>query len=232
MGGLLARMQTIDSGDKFWNILSDQPISSVRGDPNTVKKIHDLFYFDADPSVKHVVTIATPHRGSNYANVTTRWLSHKFLRLPTMLTTDFTNFVNDNEGILYNTRHLTVPTSVDSLSPQSPFIEQLAERKLNSNVKFHNIVGSLAGSKFFGNSEGGDGVVSLSSARLPGAISEIEVPAEHMHVHQHPEAILEVKRILIENLALNKKIQPQTNSGHIKRVIYESDASHEPASGK
>ena len=50
----------------------------------------------------------------------------------------------------------------------------------------------------------GDGVVSLSSARLdsaPQLESQITVPADHISAHRHPQSILEVRRILLEQFA-------------------------------
>jgi hypothetical protein len=50
----------------------------------------------------------------------------------------------------------------------------------------------------------GDGVVSLSSARLDRMRqlrSQIIVPADHVSVHRHPQSILEVRRVLFEQLA-------------------------------
>ena len=52
-----------------------------------------------------------------------------------------------------------------------------------------------------GDSEPGDGVVPYSSAHLDGADSELVVPADHFHVHQHPLAVREVRRILLEHAA-------------------------------
>jgi hypothetical protein len=47
--------------------------------------------------------------------------------------------------------------------------------------------------------EPSDGVVPVSSAHLDSAESEIVVRADHSHVHQHPLAVLEVRRILLEH---------------------------------
>jgi len=44
----------------------------------------------------------------------------------------------------------------------------------------------------------------LTSARLddaPNLRSQIIVPSDHSNVHRHPESILEVRRILFEQLA-------------------------------
>ena len=226
MGGLLSRMQTIDSGDEFWKTASDRPIDEVTGDPETIDNVKSLFFFEADPTIKRVVTIAAPHRGSSYANTATRWLSHQLFRLPKRLSSDLATFCEENRKILRNTRHMRVPTSVDSLSPDSPFIKTLAGQKSIGGVRFHNIIGNLEQSPLqqkFGN-ERGDGVVSLERARLPGAASEIEVSAEHMEVHQHPETILEVKRILIENLVMTRRIE--TNDfDMLRQVSHEEEIS-------
>jgi hypothetical protein len=74
-------------------------------------------------------------------------------------------------------------------------------------VHYHSIIGVappgsdrlerwLAGDS----GERGDGVVPYRSAHLDGVDSEKVVPADHFHVHQHPLAVLEVRRILLEHL--------------------------------
>ena len=45
-----------------------------------------------------------------------------------------------------------------------------------------------------------DGVVAVSSARVPYSVSEVTVPADHSNVHNHPLAVLEVQRILREHV--------------------------------
>jgi hypothetical protein len=50
----------------------------------------------------------------------------------------------------------------------------------------------------------GDGVVSLTSARLDEMRqlkSQIIVPSDHSSVHRHPQSVLEVRRVLFEQLA-------------------------------
>jgi hypothetical protein len=110
-----------------------------------------------------------------------------------------------------NTKHLRIPTSVDSLSPESPFIKALLNAEDKQGVVYHNIYGNIDSSSLLpglGDETPGDGVVSVESAHLENAISELEVPAEHMEVHQHPESILEVRRILIEQLVDNGRVPP------------------------
>jgi hypothetical protein len=42
--------------------------------------------------------------------------------------------------------------------------------------------------------------VPVSSARLPGVVSEVLVPAKHTKVHHHPSTIAELERILVQHL--------------------------------
>jgi hypothetical protein len=73
-------------------------------------------------------------------------------------------------------------------------------------VHYHSIIGvAPPGSVWLerwlgGGGEPGDGVVPYRSAHLDDAESERVVPADHFHVHQHPLAVLEVRRILLEHL--------------------------------
>ena len=69
-------------------------------------------------------------------------------------------------------------------------------------MKYHNIVGVLSKEKEgFGNriSGRGDGVVAYESAHADDAHFGEDVDAEHMSVHRHPLAVLEVRRILNEH---------------------------------
>ena len=228
MGGLISRMQTVSSGETFWDLVSDQPLTEMRGDEATLQKIRNLVYFESDPSIKKVVTIATPHRGSKYANNLTRWLSQKVFTLPTEFTSDLEDFMSENRDQLKTSKKIMIPTSVDSLAPESPFIHALANAPLNPDVDFHNVIGNAPISRFFdaiGSKEVGDGVVSIESAELPGTVSRIEVPANHVEVHQHPQTILEVKRILLENLVDTGRI---TADHAIRRVAHQAPVESVP----
>jgi hypothetical protein len=68
-------------------------------------------------------------------------------------------------------------------------------------VKYHNIVGRIDRSGFLKQwTEDGDGIVSYKSAHLDDVMSERPVTADHLAVHRHPLATLEVRRILLEHM--------------------------------
>ena len=208
MGGLVSRMQTISSGESFWGLLSDFPLEEMRGSAETKQKIRELVYFEPDDNIEKVVTIATPHRGSKYANNVTRWLSHKVFTLPTNWTESLEEFLKVNHDRLKTDKKIMIPTSVDSLAADSPFIYALGNTKANPGVEYHNVIGNEALSRFvetISHQELGDGVVSIQSAQFPEAISSIVVASEHSKVHRHPQTIFEVKRILLENLDGTKR---------------------------
>lgn len=201
MGGLVSRMQTIDSGERFWRTMSEEPFEKLRGEPQDVQKLKQAAFFKANNDITRVVTIATPHRGSNYANDTTRWLARRFIKLPTMMVATAQDLVNQNPGVFQNADLLINSTSIDSLSPDSPVFQAMLRSPTSSNVRYHNIVGLVPTRGWFSESEAtGDGVVEFDSARVFDSESEISVPSEHQIVHRHPRAILEVRRILIEHL--------------------------------
>jgi hypothetical protein len=56
--------------------------------------------------------------------------------------------------------------------------------------------------------------VPYQSAHLEGADSELVVPADHYHVHHHPLAVLEVRRILLEHLREHQEKQ----SGGVRQL--------------
>ncbi len=86
MGGLVSRMQTLQSGDEFWRVLSDKPFTEVKARPEELKDLEEALFFEPNPSIQRVVTIGTPHRGSNFANDTTRWIGRKLIKLPKSIT--------------------------------------------------------------------------------------------------------------------------------------------------
>lgn len=204
MGGLVSQLQVMDSGDQFWNeLVSSRSFSELEGDQKTIQRLRDTFFFNANRGIDRVVMIGTPNHGSTTANATTRWLGQKLFTLPSFLGNDFQNLVRDNPEVLSDGKLLTTTTSVDALAEDCPIFEVMNQGKRPADVKFHNIIGEVQKRGLIRESaqpSGSDGVVSVESARSEHADSEIIVNAEHAHIHQHPSCILEVRKILTENL--------------------------------
>jgi hypothetical protein len=90
----------------------------------------------------------------------------------------------------------TLPTSLDLLEPGAPALEVLVRHEPSPGVHIHSIIGVTHGQ----GTKSSDGIVPYTSSHINGVDSEILVPADHQKVHDHPLAVLEVRRILHEHL--------------------------------
>jgi pimeloyl-ACP methyl ester carboxylesterase len=205
MGGLVSRWQTIESGDEFWKLVSDRSPDELEGSPEDKATLMAMLFFHPSPFIRRVVTIGTPHRGSDFANDYTRWFAKKLIALPEMVVRTKQRIVADNPGFFRDTELLSITTSIDSLAPDSPVLPVLLRAARPPWTKYHNIVGlvpkqGFLASSVVGVSGEGDGVVAVDSAHLDDAESEITVAADHGNVHRHPRSVLEVRRILLDHI--------------------------------
>jgi hypothetical protein len=205
MGGLVSKLQTVESEEAFWGTMSEHSFAELNADPDVVRSLAGMCYFRPNPSIRRVVTLGTPHRGSPFANGVTRWLGSKLITLPTMMLDGRHQLLAKNRDFFRENAPLNVTTSIDSLSPDSPLLPVLLSAAPGPWVSFHNVVGRDPDPGFEKYLVGdGDGVVSLASARLDDTRqleSQIIVPADHSGVHRHPQSVLEVRRVLFEQLA-------------------------------
>jgi pimeloyl-ACP methyl ester carboxylesterase len=201
MGGLVARLQTLESGDEFWKLASKIPWSQVKAAPDLHEKLGDAFYFHPNPSIRRVVTIATPHGGSDFSNETTQYLTSKLIRLPETLVSAQQQLFRDNPEMLFSQSLLKIDTSIDSLAPGSPILAVMQNSPRAPWVKYNNIIGQVPESSWLHRlGDQTDGVVTFANARSPDAEPPVIVPSTHLTVHCHPLAVLEVRRILQEHL--------------------------------
>lgn len=205
MGGLVSKLQTVESEEAFWHTMSDRPFGELQADPEEVQSLAGTFYFRPNPSVRRVVTLGTPHRGSPFANGVTRWAGGKLITLPKKMLDGRDRLIAQNRGFFRDGAPLDIKTSIDSLSPDSPVLPVLLTASPGPWVAYHNVVGQNPDPGWEKYLVGdGDGVVSLSSARLDEMRqlqSQIIVPADHAGVHRHPQSVLEVRRVLFEQVA-------------------------------
>jgi len=202
MGGLVARLQTIDSGDEFWRLISDRPFEEARGNSEVLARVQTVLFFRPSPQVRRVITIGTPHRGSHFSNLTTQWIMDRLIRLPEILIRTRDAFVQQNRALIRDSRLLEIETSIGALDPESPFFAAMHRCPKATWVKYHNIIGIIPRRGLLGKwAADSDGVVSYVSAHMDDVESELIVPADHMTVHAHPRAVREVRCILLEHLA-------------------------------
>jgi hypothetical protein len=95
-------------------------------------------------------------------------------------------------------------TSISGLSEKSPALQGLSKTSIDPGIPFHSIIGDQG----LGNTpDSSDGVVAYHSSHVDGAQSELIVPADHT-AHSHPQALLEIRRILRLHLEEVQKSVP------------------------
>lgn len=202
MGGLVSMWQTLESGDHVWRLASDTSFDKLKAPDEVKSRLASMVYFQPNPAVSRVITIGTPHMGSDFANDVTRWLSHKLVDMPNRMLQTRQQLLVDNPEVIRRTDLFTITTSIDSLSPGNPVFRAMQRMTRAPWVKYHNVAGIVPSGTLLGRfSHGSDGVVAFESAHLEEADSELVVEADHTHVHRHPRSILEVRRILLEHAA-------------------------------
>ena len=191
MGGLLTHTLVSSSGDRLWRSLFVVPPEQLRGDPEVIRLLQRVLFFQRNPRVVRAVFVATPHRGCAMADSWIGRLAGSLIRLPNELKAGFVDVAAQNaevrtvEAAAFH-EQLNF-TSVRTLSPHDPALLALA--RLPIVGPFHNIIGEQhEGSE-------SDGLVRYASSHLEGANSELVVRSGH-NAFNSPDAKREVIRIL------------------------------------
>jgi pimeloyl-ACP methyl ester carboxylesterase len=191
-GGLLAKLTAVDSGNRFWSVVSETPPEQLDLDPDVRETLKLGTFFTPEPFVKRVVFVCTPHRGSYLASFSLAGLVSDFVSAPSNLTQVFTELVTRNEDKLMVRNLARLPTSIDNMTPGNPFIKTLADLPVAPGIRAHSIIAVKGGEPGPGAS---DGVVRYESARLDGVDSEFIVNSSHS-AQGLPATIEEIRRIL------------------------------------
>jgi pimeloyl-ACP methyl ester carboxylesterase len=81
-GGLLAKMNAIDTGTRLWDQISTKPLDQLRLQPETRELLRQSLFLQPEPFVGRVVFVATPHRGSYLAEYSLAGFVAGLVRLP------------------------------------------------------------------------------------------------------------------------------------------------------
>ncbi|MGE5302318.1 MAG: esterase/lipase family protein, partial [Alphaproteobacteria bacterium] len=187
-GGLLTKLMAVKSGNRFWENVSSEPFDEVDMPAETRELLREAMFFDPVPTVKRVIFIATPHRGSYQATGWVLNLVRRFINLPGTLVSQFQDLLKGEAFAQLGMS--TLPTSVDNMSPGNPFLKALNDLKIDPGITAHSIIAVLGEGPLTGRT---DGVVAYESAHIEGVASEKVVHSGHS-TQGHPETIEEVKR--------------------------------------
>lgn len=186
MGGILSRAQVSRiSPTVAGTILPGVPELS---DYNRVRR---ALIFEPRTDVSRVVFLFVPHRGSSLAANSLGALAVSLIRLPDTVLNEAEHAVEQFVGL----ESRRMPTSIQGLSPRSPFLRALSTT--TPTVPVHSIIGNRGRGD---GSSGSDGVVPVRSARVASAESELIVPTGHGGF-DHPAAVAEIKRIILTDVA-------------------------------
>lgn len=194
MGGLVAKLAAVDSGDRFWRLVSDLPVDRMAGDPADVALARDALIFPARPDVRAVVFLATPHGGGTAQQGLLHDVASRLVTPPDPLLKAYRRLIAANPPDFFRpTFRGSLITSIDEMRRDSPMLRELRELRPPSNVATRSIIPVKNGPKGPG---GDDGVVSYESAHLEGVEAETIVPTGHF-CQDSPAVIAEVRRILL-----------------------------------
>jgi pimeloyl-ACP methyl ester carboxylesterase len=188
MGGLVARMQATNTGRAIWDQAFGKKADSLYAKLPPDNLIKRGVIFNADPDVKRIVFICTPHRGSEMALSSIGAIGMALVHLPANFVKTALDSVGDALDTLGGKTKL--PTSIQSLSPKSPAL--IAMDKLPVQAPYHSIIGDRGRGDTPNSS---DGVVPYWSSHLKPAQSELIVPGPHGS-QELPQTVDELKRIL------------------------------------
>jgi len=197
-GGLLTKLTVTDTGDQLWRVLSDKPLDESKLTTAQQGWVRTNLFFTPLPFVRDVVFICTPHRGSYLASKFVRRIIYKLISFPKTAVQRSADFLLHHQDIkLPRSFRGQIPTSVDGMSPENPFLLKLADIPVSPNVQAHSIVAINSDAQ---PPDGVDGVVSYRSAHVDYVESEYIVRSGHS-CQSKPATIEEVRRILREHLA-------------------------------
>jgi len=192
-GGLLTKLTAVKTDDRLWNKVFKKPIDQMDIAEDEKTLFRRALFVEPVPSVRRVVFIATPHRGSFMAKT---WIG-KFLgnlvKLPGTITTALSDAsTREKEAFLIDPSLRTLGSGF-GMTPGSPVMNELSRIPVSPDIAAHSII-AVEGSGPI--EEGDDGVVQYTSAHIDGVASEKVVASPHS-TQSNPETIEEVRRILL-----------------------------------
>jgi pimeloyl-ACP methyl ester carboxylesterase len=194
MGGILSRLQVTNTGRVLWDGIFGSKADAVYASQPQDSVLKQGLIFSANPEVKRVIFVATPHRGSTLSTGSIGALGMRLIRLPFKVVNAIPRaaiaaLTPDNDP-----KKFRPPNSIAGLSPKNPML--LALDKLPIEAPHNSIIGDRGRGDTPNSS---DGVVPYWSSHLDTAQSELIVPTDHGAMN-HPRAVEEMRQILLRQL--------------------------------
>lgn len=194
MGGVIARLMVsnADISQDAFKLVQNTRIEQFKDKPLFQARLQ----MQPIPNFSRAIFLATPHRGTEYAN---RWhtkLARKIIRVPGAFLGAFADTLQGEIGLkefVKELGHDLIQNGPSDLSENSKFNVLTKNIQPYTGFKFHSIIGNTVDT-----TEPqlmSDGIVSYESAYLQGAVSSKVIKGGHS-IQETPEAVLELRRIL------------------------------------
>jgi len=193
MGGMLTHDQVINVTEAMWERDKNvgQTAKRIFANNSNDSLVVRALTFQANPRIKRVVFVCTPHRGSVMATSGIGRLGISLIKVPFTVARSMTEaMTNADISQISGSGANRLPNSVSGLKPTNPTFPVVNSARMT--VPYHSIIGDR-GKGDSPNST--DGVVAYWSSHLDGAKSEKIVPGPHGSC-ELPETIAELDRIL------------------------------------
>jgi pimeloyl-ACP methyl ester carboxylesterase len=196
MGGVIARLLSADSGDLLWRTAFTLPPEKIEASADDLDVLKRLFFFHPYPGVEQAIFLAAPHLGSP---VSDRFIGRIAVLVlnPRGPELDALRRVAKKDPVAVQSHLLAVYqsaglSSVSTMRDSQPVSHASQSLMPAPGIRYYTIAGDLPGA-----SPRGDGIVPLSSAVIPGAVSTTIVASGHK-LYNNPEAVDTVIGILNE----------------------------------
>src|SRR5256885_14579234 len=196
MGGMLTLMQVVTATQAMWEKTLGRTAKSIFRQNSRDSLIVRATIFQANPRIKRVVFICTPHRGSEMASSGLGRFGISLISLPLNIATKMKDALTSADLVQLTGSSKRLPNSITGSKPSNPGLPVINSAPIS--VPYHSIIGDR-GKGDSPNST--DGVVPYWSSHLDGAQSECIVPGPHGSC-ELPQTIAELDRILRLNLGL------------------------------
>lgn len=235
MGGLITRY---NNATQPWNMipqfiknqedLKEMDYNQVKKklivNPETTKIMRDNFVFEPSKQTGRIVFMATPHKGSSFADTWIGIIGENLIRLPENLFIEATRIVTlSSDMLLLNPKNIQKEfTSIRQLSPSSSLIQGVQTMTPKKDIPVHSIIGNKRLNPLFRST---DGVVPYWSSHLDWSASEKIVRSGHS-VQDTIESSLELRNILHEHLRhlnikeSNQSLAPTIWQLHPEKTVY------------
>ena len=211
MGGMLTRMQVITVTKPMWEKGLGETAKGIFRENSRDSLVVRATTFQANPRIKRVVFICTPHRGSEMASSGLGKFGTSLIALPLNIASAMTDVLTSAELVQLTGSGKRLPNSITGLKPSNPALPIVNEARIS--VPYHSIIGDR-GKDHCPNCT--DGVVPYWSSHLDGAQSEVIVPGPH-GACELPQTIAELDRILRLHLGIGSRSKPTSTVAQASR---------------